>query len=139
VTWHGEEFGLTEARGTWVLPLSDGKVTQLRIDYAFGLVVEQWIDIRIETSFSYGQPGDEHHFDPSDSAGLAPLVGLHQATVTSAEIRKDGRLTVVFADGAVLQVLPDDKYEAFTVNGSLPPVPRQFTFIALPGGGLARM
>jgi len=70
--------------------------------------------------------------------GLAPLLGLHQATVTSAEIRKDGRLTLAFADGGVLLVLPDERYEAFTVAGSLPPIRRGFNFVAIPGGGLAR-
>src|SRR5437764_10371387 len=78
----------------WILPIGEGKVTQLRIDY--------------------------------------------QATITSAEIRKNGRLTVAFADGAMLEVLPDERYEAFTMTGSLPSIRRGFSFVAIPAGGLAR-
>jgi len=133
-----DDAGLTEARGRWVVPVGEGKVTQLRIDFAFTLVLEAWIHVRIETPFSYGAPGDARQFEPSDSRSLAPLLSLHQATVTAAEIRKDGRLTMAFADGTELVVPPDDHYEAFTVTGSLPPVRRGFSLTALPGGGLAR-
>ena len=77
-------------------------------------------------------------FEPSDAPGLAPLLKLHQAAITSAEIRKDGRLTLAFTDGAMLEVLPDERYEAFKVTGSRPPIRRGFSFLAIPGGGLAR-
>lgn len=133
-----DDAGLTEVRGKWLLPVGDGKVTQLRIDCAFTLLLESWIEIRIETPFRYGPAGDKRQFEPSDAPGLAPLLALHQATVTSGEIRKDGRLTLAFADGCELVVPPDERYEAFTVTGSLPPVRRGFSFTAVPGGGLAR-
>jgi hypothetical protein len=133
-----DEAGLTEARGKWVLPIGEGKVTQLRIDHAFTLLVDSWIEIRIETPFTYGPEDDVQRFEPSDAPNLAPLLWLHQATITSAEIRKDGRLTLAFAGGAKLEVLPDERYEAFTVAGSLPPIRRGFNFVAIPGGGLAK-
>lgn len=133
-----DDAGLIEVRGKWLLPVGEGKVTQLRIDYAFTVVLESWIEIRIETPFSYGPAGDVRQFEPSDGRCLSPLLGLHQAIVTSAEIRKDGRLTLAFADGRELVVPPDERYEAFTVTGSLPPVRRGFSFTAVPGGGLAR-
>ena len=133
-----DDAGLTEVRGKWLLPVSDGKVTQIQVDYAFTLVLESWISVRIETPFSYGPAGAARQFEPSDAPGLAPLLGLHQATVTSAEISKDGSLTMAFADGGELFVPPDERYEAFTVTGSLPPARRGFSFTALPGGGLSR-
>jgi hypothetical protein len=76
----------------------------------------QWDDaglteVRGKTPFSCGPAGDARQFEPCDAAGLAPLLGLHQAAVTSAEIRKDG---------------------------PLPSVRREFSFVAVPGGGLAR-
>ncbi|TDB77560.1 DUF6188 family protein [Micromonospora sp. KC723] len=61
------------------------------------------------------------------------LLDLHRAKVTVAEIRKDGRLTLTFADEAVLAVAPDRQYEAFTVTGT-PPVSREFRLVAVPGG-----
>lgn len=133
-----DEAGLTEARGKWILPVGGGIVTQIRIDFAFTVVLESWIEIRIETAFSFGPPGAGRRFEPSEATALAPLLGLHQAVVAAAQIRKDGRLTLTFADGAVLEVGPDERYEAFHVAGSLPPVRRGFRFVALPGGGLAR-
>jgi hypothetical protein len=133
-----EDAGLTTGRGKWILPIGDGTVTQIRIDYAFTLVLEAWIDIRIETPFTYGAGDDTRRFEPADAPAMAPLLALHQSAVTSAEIRKDGRLTLVFADGAVLMVPPDEQYEAFTVAGSLPSLRRGFHFVAIPGGGLAR-
>ena len=49
-----DDAGLTEVRGKWLLPVGDGKVTQIQVDYAFTLVLESWISVRIETPFSYG-------------------------------------------------------------------------------------
>jgi hypothetical protein len=122
VAQEADEAGLTESRGKWILPVGDGIVTQIRIDFAFTLVLESWIEIRIETAFSYGPPGAGRQFEPSDPTALAPLLGLHQAVVAAAQIRKDGRLTMTFADDAVLEVGPDERYEAFQVTGSLPPI-----------------
>jgi hypothetical protein len=49
-----DDAGLTEGRGTWA-PAGDGKITQIRIDSAFTLFLESWIEIRIETPFTYGR------------------------------------------------------------------------------------
>jgi Family of unknown function (DUF6188) len=133
-----DDAGLADAGGKWVLPVGEGKVTQLRVDFAFTLVLEARIEVRIEAPFSYGAAGDARLYEPSDSRGLAPLLGLHQATVTSAEIGKDGTLTMAFTGGGQLVVPPDERYEAFTVAGSLPAARGGFSFVALPGGGLAR-
>jgi hypothetical protein len=45
-----DDAGLTEARGKWVLPVGDGKITQLRVDYALTLVLDSWIEMRIEAA-----------------------------------------------------------------------------------------
>ena len=135
---HTDDTGLTETRGKWLLRAGEGKVTRLRIDFGFTLTVDSWIEIRIEAPLTCGPMGDVQRFEPSGAAGLAPLLGLHQAAVAPAEIRKDGRLTVAFAGGAALEVLPDERHEAFSVIGSLPPIRRGFHFVAIPGGGLAR-
>jgi hypothetical protein len=54
------------------------------------VVLEARIEVRIETPFRYGSAGDGRRYEPSDSRSLAPLLGLHQATVTSAEKGEDG-------------------------------------------------
>jgi hypothetical protein len=122
-----------------VIPIGDGLVTQIRVDYAFGLSIDSWIHVRIESAFTVERGGQVQSFDPAETQTLAPLLRLHQAKVTEALARKDGVLTLTFDDGSTLTVPPDDQYEAFTVNGELPPVRRRFMLAALPGGGLTRM
>lgn len=131
--------GLTDRRGRWVLPLEHGEVTQLAVDFAFTLVIDTWISIRIESPFSVTRQGLERIYDPGAPTELGSLLDLHKAVLTSAEVVKDGHLRLEFANGDVLSVSPDEHYEAFTVNGHLPPLERRFTLVALPGGGLARM
>jgi hypothetical protein len=116
----------------WTVPVGEGIVTQLQVDFAFGLTVETWLHFRIETPFRYG--GME--YQPEDSSSLAPLLRLHQARVASVEVFKDGRLAVGFADGQVLTVAPIQQYEAFEVHGQSA-ARKPFQFVALPGGGLA--
>ena len=42
-----------------------------------------------------------------------------------------------FRDGRVIRVEPNERYEAWQVNGHLPPIERKFDIVARPGGGLA--
>jgi hypothetical protein len=53
-------------------------------------------------------------------------------------MRKDGWLTVAFADGGPLVVPPDDRYETFTATRSLPLARWRFSFVSVPGSGMAR-
>lgn len=130
---------LGQKRGSWILPVGEGVVTQLRIDFAFSLTIEQWIHIRIETPFVLERDGLAATYDPEQWSTLGPLLQLHQAVVREAEVRKDGWLRLRFADGATLTVEPDERFEAFSVSGALrPSPPKSFSLIALPGGGLAR-
>jgi hypothetical protein len=131
-----EDTGLVEANGGWLLPLGNGVVTQLRIDFAFTLMIEAWLEIRIQTAFVYGIAGNIRPFDPEQAPALAPLLDRHQARVTVAEIRPEGRLSLTFADQAVLTVEPDDRHEAFSVVGQRSPRPH-FLIVAAPDGGLA--
>ena len=120
----------------WVLPVGDGVVTQLQIDFAFGLSVEAWLHFRIETPFRYGERDRPVEYDPEDSPALCPLLELHQAQVLRAEVFKHGRLDIAFADGQVLTVASSQQYEAFQVTGERRGS-EPFRLIAIPGGGLA--
>ncbi|MEU4473133.1 DUF6188 family protein [Micromonospora sp. NPDC023888] len=73
----------------------------------------------------------------STPASVAPAMPVGPPSSVEALIRKDGRLTLTFADDAVLVVEPDDQYEAFTVTSMPPPGFRGFRFVAVPGRGLA--
>ena len=125
-----------EEADRWVLPTGDGVVTQLQIDFAFGLTIEQWLHIRIEEPFVVQTGANRIECDPETSASITPLVDLHQAVVNEAAAYKDGSLTVAFADGRVIRVAPGEHYEAFSVTGSWAGADT-FRLISLPGGGLA--
>jgi Family of unknown function (DUF6188) len=137
-TAENDRAGLTERRGFWVLPVAGAVVTQVQIDYAFGLDIDT-VHVRIECPFAVEQAGETSVFDPNEWATLGPLVRLHQATIKSGSVRKDGILRLEFTDGTTITCEPHDQYEAFKVSGRLPPVQRRFELIALPGGGLASL
>ena len=136
--------GLTEGRGRWVLPIRGGEVTQVRIDFAFGLVVETYgddpasVSIRISTPFSFERDGRTILIDPERTADLGPLVTLHKAEVQEAHAVKDGHLLLRLADGRAIEVAPHEQYEAWQADGHLPPIERKFSLVAIPSGGLAR-
>jgi hypothetical protein len=128
--------GLVEQHTRWLLPVAEGAVTQIRIDYAFTLVIDHY-SIRINTPFTVSR-GEEHStYDPEAPETLAPLLGLHRAILREGVLRKDGLLRLSFRDGTTLTVSPDDRYEAWEAAGELAPVTPRFQVIAIPGGGLA--
>lgn len=121
----------------WVLPTGEGVVTQLQIDFAFGITIEQWLHIRISEPFIVETDAGAIACDPEEEPGsIGRIVDLHQAIVTDASVFKDGSLTVAFADGRRLRVPADEQYEAFDVTGSRSGE-EPFRLISLPGGGLA--
>jgi hypothetical protein len=56
------------------------------------------------------------HYDPEDTLSLGEPLYLHQAVADDARAHKDGRLTLRFIDGTVINVEPDRHYEAFHVT-----------------------
>jgi hypothetical protein len=131
---------LSEARGRWILPVVGGEVSQVRIDFAFGLVIEVYGDesvtvvVRISTPFVFHDGGTTATIDPENTAGLGALLTLHKAEVTEAYVVKDGHLHLTFADGRSIEVAPHDQYEAWQVEGHKPPIQRRFSLIGLPSG-----
>lgn len=114
-----------------------GEVDQLRIDFAFTLVIRTVLEIRIETAFTVDSAGVDVVFDPENTRSLGPLLDLHKVGVIAATLSKAGTLRVEFQDGRLLSVEPDDRYEACAVRLRTPAGGRRFEFYILPGGGLA--
>jgi hypothetical protein len=125
-----------EESDRWLLPVGDGIVTQLQIDFAFGFTVEQRLHFRIAERFSVEDGSGTARYDPERRGSVGPLADLHGAVVTEATVYRDGRLVVCFADGRALSVPPGEHYEAFEVTGSRD-ASEPFRLISLPGGGLA--
>lgn len=127
----------------WALPLGlhvdgeVGEVDQLRIDYAFTLVISGLVEIRIGTEFAMGSADGEVVYDPEDTASLGPLLTLHKAEVSSVTVSKAGVVRVEFVDGRMLRVEPHEQYESCAVNLNGPRGGRRYAYVVMPGGGLA--
>ena len=127
----------------WVLPCEGLVVGQVRIDYAYGLEFTEtptgaaeisW-RLRVETRFAFTDiVGAVHHLDPEGPAEtLAPaLVARHQQLI-DGDVWANGRIRMAFANGSVLEVAPDDRYEAWTLaSDSVNGAPR--LLVCTPGG-----
>lgn len=128
-----------------------GMVTQVRLDYAFTLVVEPErfippdgvvvlelgravaFELRIQESFVLGRCGEEFTFDPEgEPMAIAPALALSRQDIEQAVAFKDGSLRAIFSDGGVLRVPGGEKYEPWQIVG-----PAGFMLVSLPGGDLA--
>ena len=101
-----------------MLPIAGGQVTQVRIDFAFGIVIETYDDrrastsVRINTALQFEADGTTRTIDPEQTADLAPLITLHKTTVAEGYVVKDGHLVLHFVDGRSINVAPHERYEA---------------------------
>ena len=90
-------------------------------------------ELRIEQPFAMrAADGTEQVVVPAEGAHLDVVLQLLRSTVEYATAFKDGHLEVRVRDGTVLQVPPDEGFEAWTVSG-----PAHVRLVCLPGGELA--
>jgi hypothetical protein len=128
--------GLTELEDRWLLPFSGLAVTQVVVDFEFGLVLGSEARVSIATSAELRwaaqgvvQDAVELHPERQDvAAGLA----LFNSSVLSAVAFKTGILRLGFGDGHLLNVAPSPTYEAWTANG-----PGGLLVVCMPGGSLS--
>ena len=109
------------------MPCEGLRVSQIRIDYAFGLLLtedqERAVDgpwgIRINTAFQYSWAGGaETTIDPEGPGfKVAPALSVRHQMLTRARVERDGRLHLEFENGAVIEVPTDDRYEAWEATG----------------------
>lgn len=118
--------GLARREDHWILPCEGLVVGQVRIDYAYGLeftetpkrAAEVAWRLRVETPFTFTDlVGATHLLDPEGPAErLAPaLVTRHQQLV-EGNVWANGRIQMTFANSAILEVEPHDRYEAWTLT-----------------------
>ena len=127
---------LSEHDDRWILPFRGLGVTQVRVDFAFGLILGGGGTVTIISAATLGwarvaaRP-EKVALEPGRQDVAAGLV-LFGAEVTSAVAFKSGALRLVFGDGHMLTVEPDPDYEAWTATG-----PDGMLVVSLPGGELA--
>lgn len=118
------------------LPLAGATVLQVRVDYAFTLVLKQADDayeVRIEQAFEFADAdGKPHALDPEgDPVRLGVALGCARTTVVAASASEDGRLRLAFGDGSLISVPGSAEYEGWTLTGA-----GGLRIVAGPGPGL---
>jgi hypothetical protein len=118
------------------LPLARAAVLQVRVDYAFTLVLKRGEDayeVRIEQAFEFATAdGVVHTLDPeTDPAGLGPALRCTRTAVVAARAFEDGRLDIGFADGSAIRVPVSGEYEGWELAG-----PDGLRIVAGPGAKL---
>jgi Family of unknown function (DUF6188) len=108
----------------WSVLVSDGEVTQLRIDFALTLIVaaspDDGFEVRIGGTCILTTPdGATAELAPEDDpTRLAPALRLARLGVQRTKAFKDGHLEMAFGDGSTLAVPADPDYEAWTITGT---------------------
>ncbi len=123
---------LRKVEGGWYLDFLEGSVQLIQVDFRLGLLISDapsQAKLFIETPCFLRGPSGVSLLTPAKSASLAPILSFFNAPVRSIAIRKTGRLALSFGDGTLLEVEPDDAYEAWQLGGS-----GSFLLICSPGG-----
>lgn len=116
------------------LPVVGCSVTEIRVDYAFTLILDDSWMLRIECPLVVTSGSSEPTVvDPSpDPDVMGPLLSLLGSRVSDARATADGALSLSFSTGVSIDVPVDPDFEAWILvadNGE--------QLIALPGGDTA--
>jgi hypothetical protein len=113
---------LLSDRCGWRLILQDGYVQLIQIDFRLGLFLA---DASGDAKLFIGSPCRLKGQDcdvlliPGESSSLAPALRLFNAKVTGLSVQLTGHLKVQFGDGRLIEVNPDDAYEAWELGCSI--------------------
>jgi hypothetical protein len=118
----------------WYLAFTDGRIQLIQIDFRVGLVIN---DDQNEATVFIGVPFllRDHESDlvltPEQPTSLAPILPYFNASVGSVVVVSNGQLRMEFRSGSILQVDPNDRYEAWQLGCP------NCLLICKPGGGVA--
>ena len=110
---------LRDQKDGWQLLLQDGTVQLIQIDFRLGLFLSDTsatAQLYVETPCRLKGTGVEVSITPSESSSLAPILPFFNAKVIGVVIQKTGQLKLRFGDGHILEVDPDDSYEAWQLG-----------------------
>lgn len=114
------------------LGLREQAIEHQNFGYTFSLITTNGYEISIETDFTLNTAGQTLSYSPGPSnAEAKPLVNLKGQSITTATAENNGTLTIQFTNGDILQVNPNQTYEAWTIAG-----PDGIEAVCMPGGTL---
>jgi hypothetical protein len=132
---------LVDAGDHWIVPVGEGLIAQVAVDFAFSLMIHPDMVVRIEGPFRAVSPDSSvANYVPNEKwSALGPLLALHQLNVTTMLVSKAGTLTIEIAGGPTLIVDAGPHYEAFTITrGRNDRGFGWFMLVGTPGGGVTR-
>jgi hypothetical protein len=103
----------------WSCTLANSRLQMIQIDFRVSLLISNGIEkawVHIETAGKLKSDGQEAVFVPEDTQSLAPILRLFNTEVIGINIKKTGKLTIEFERSCVLEVAPDQSYEAWQVS-----------------------
>ncbi len=103
----------------WHLGLDGGMVQLIQIDFRLGLfLMDRTGKARLYIGTEcHLKSGDREDLLATDEpASLAPILPFRGAPVNAIDIEENGRLRVVFDRGEVLEILPNESYEAWELG-----------------------
>ena len=118
--------GLNRRGDHSALPCEGLVVGQVRIDYAYGLELTEtpqraaevaW-RLRVNTPFTFTDTmGAKHDLDPEGPPErLAPSLATRHQQLVDGSVRANSRIRTTFANHAIIEVEPHDRYEAWTLT-----------------------
>jgi Family of unknown function (DUF6188) len=131
---HEASWKLEESPSGWSVDPLGAEVTQLQIDFAFSMTIDQEIHVRLATPFTYFDGSAVHNIDPELTHTQAPLLGLFNMVVTSAFVAKStDELTISFADGRWIRARRHPTFEAYSMHIPRSETPFGGNFTCEPG------
>jgi len=109
-------WSVVESERGWLVDPLNAEIWQIRVDYAFTLIMDEFISLRIESEFDYFDGEKVIRINPEITADQAPLLTLHYVIVTRLDLTRAGVLTVHFADGRSILVKPNSQFESFSLG-----------------------
>ena len=107
-------------------------MSQLRVDFALTLLLDDDSVIRIEAPFDLKSPDDSFRLPLGKPHEVSPALPLLHQAIALARIERVGSLRLEFEDGWTIDVPPDSEYESWQVT-----VATAGMWVGLPGGGVA--
>lgn len=125
--------GLERFDKGWRLPVEGLAVTQVRLDHAVTLLLEDF-HFRIEGAFFILEgSGLQHRVDPEgDPEQLLPVLKLFQKESVSGSANDDGGLEINFRDGTRVFVPASQQFEPWELAG-----PERLIVVSAPGGEIS--
>jgi hypothetical protein len=116
----------------WTISFAQALVSQLRVDHALTLLLDDDSIIRIESPFELISAGGATRLPLGECYEVAPALPLLHQTVRRARIGPSGTLRLEFANDWRIDVPVNPNYENWQLNaGSLG------TWVGLPGGDVS--